>query len=68
MRGGELRCDRIEYNPITHLLTAYGTETSDAVFSRTGPGVSQPIHAAEMQWDAKADLPKITRMSAQFRK
>ena len=68
LRGGELRCDHIVYNPITHLLTAYGTETADAVFSRTGLGVSQPIHALEMQWDAKSDLPKITKMNAQFRK
>ena len=68
MHGGELRCDHIDYDPLTHLLTAYGTETADAVFSRTGPGVSQPVHALEMQWDAKADLPRITRMSAQFRK
>ena len=68
MRGGELRCDHILYDPITHLLTAYGTEKLDAVFSRTTAGPSQPIRAMEMQWDAKSDLPKITRMNAQFRK
>lgn len=68
MRGGELQCDRIAYDPITHLLNAYGTEEVDVIFSRTGPGASQPIRALEMQWDAKSDLPKITKMNARFRK
>jgi lipopolysaccharide export system protein LptA len=67
MKGGELRCDTIVYDPITHLLTARGTEDVDAVFTRNGPAGTQPIRAEEMQWDSKAELPRITKMRAQFR-
>lgn len=68
MRGGELLADSFEYNPLTRVLIARGTENVDAVFSRAGAGASQPIRALEMQWDAKTDLPKITRASAQMRR
>jgi hypothetical protein len=68
MRGGELFADSFEYNPVTRVLIARGTENVDAVFTRAGAGASQPIRALEMQWDAKTDLPKITRVSAQMRR
>jgi lipopolysaccharide export system protein LptA len=70
MKGGELIADSLVYDPVTRILIARGSDRSDAVFTRAqvGPGGTQPIRAQEMQWDAKSDLPKITRVSAQLRK
>jgi hypothetical protein len=70
MKGGELIADSLVYDPVTRILIARGSDRSDAVFTRAqvGPGGTQPIRAQEMQWDAKSDLPKITRATAQLRK
>jgi hypothetical protein len=83
MKGGELVASWIEYNPITRVLIAHGTPDADAVFTRaldaaaaTQPGKAgrsvlggtQPIRAQELQWDAGADLPKITKGNATFRR
>jgi hypothetical protein len=88
MKGGELVCSWIEYNPITRILIAHGTPDADAVFTRTLDatataiaatqpgnkaarsvlGGTQPIRAQELQWDAGADLPKITKGNATMRR
>jgi hypothetical protein len=70
MKGGELIADSLVYDPVTRILIARGSDQSDALFTRAqvGRGGTQPIRAQEMQWDAKSDLPKITRATAQLRK
>ena len=68
LRGGELKCHTVTFDPKTKILTARGSNTTDAIFTRNGAGLSQPLRAEEMQWDAASDLPKVTKISAQYRR
>lgn len=67
-RGIEMTAASMEYDPLTHILTARGTENNPVVWSRiqaTARG-HEPMKAIELQWNTQTDATKIIKAYTGF--